>query len=155
MISVQAWSAEAKLQGPHPLVQAGPHPCPTPHREDLKGSEEEQDAEGSGEVAWLWICHGSKVPSRQQQVFSGVTAAMLEQQSSAPSHPYPQLSSFLKTLAESDIVVLPGPPESGTECGWCSCQEVAPWILTLVEVLAWEEASVLWSWTHKDCERQM
>lgn len=75
MISVQAWSAEAKLQGPHPLVQAGPHPCPTPHREDLKGSEEEQDAEGSGEVAWLWIFHGSKVPSRQQQVFSGVTAA--------------------------------------------------------------------------------
>lgn len=71
------------------------------------------------------------------------------------SHPYPQLSSFLKTLAESDIVVLPGPPESGTECGWCSCQEVAQWILTLVEVLAWEEASVLWSWTHKDCERQM
>lgn len=111
MISVQAWSAEAKLQGPHPLVQAGPHPCPTPHREDLKGSEEEQDAEGSGEVAWLWICHGSEVPSRQQQVFSGVTAAMLEQQSSASHTPTPSFHLFSKPWPNQTLWSFLGHPK--------------------------------------------
>lgn len=95
--------------------------------------------------------------SRERSAFK--TAAGLwcrcchvEAQNSAPHTPSFHL---FKALAESHIAVLPGPPESGTECGWCSYQEVAQWILTLVGVLAWEEASVLWSCTHKDSERQM
>lgn len=50
--------------------QAGHHPCPTPHREVLEGSEEEQDAKGSGEVAWLWVCHGSLQDSSRSSLVS-------------------------------------------------------------------------------------
>lgn len=74
------------------------------HTEVLEGSEEEQDAEGSDEVAWLWICHGSEVPSRQQQVF-GVAAAMLKHRT---VHPILPAFIFLKPWLSHTSRSFPG-----------------------------------------------
>lgn len=98
-------------------------------------------------------------------MFSVAAAAILKLHSRAPtaSAPQPWLSSSLRALAEvlphTLRSFLPWALESGTRCvggGPAKISLSGSYHQSeLLGDLGWEEASVLWSWTHKAYERQM